>query len=475
MANSDWKKELKKICTILKEQKIDILKLAMSGIVDGKRQFLTLKDMNIEGIDKIISENNLNPNFEFGKFVNRFRLAYNETIGKLSEEERQFGEELGIVKNNIGKRSPRLKRIDNIHVRKISKSKKFTYVRRTKKPKEFIDKVINEALPKILIGDTAFVELENEFGTSYATIDRIICDYYAQTGDNDGLEQYKEAKKNRSMQTIMQRAKERREEIEQYSIVTNVEFLALSPDEQNSQLIKKIRLERLKENKKNSKAVLLTEETTKKMVEKTMKYFRNKNTKENEFFSDDDIRYMIYRYPSLINRSTETLDEKFETFTSYEGIDELDAYGMVKTAPMILGYNSSRIKKQLDLLEKNGIIDVVFSKPSLLMVSPSLMHALIEYAKERYSTSDLSDIKLNSIFVANSTLKRAYGITADELKERYPYEVQEPDLGYVISGEDLGKTKTSLPAIMEASKVINTVVKNLKCDKKMGVGDDGSI
>ena len=162
--------------------------------------------------------------------------------------------------------------------------------------------------------------------------------------------------------------------------------------------------------------------------------------------------------PTLISRSPDNLDEKFEVLTSHDDIDALTAYGMVKTAPTILGYDVMRTKRQLDLLEQNGIIDAAISRPTILMNSPALMHALIEYAKERNGTSDLTDIRRTNIFMSNSTLKRLYGVTSDELKARYPYEVQEHDQDYIISGKDLGKTRPHISKTLEADQVVSDAV-----------------
>ena len=69
--------------------------------------------------------------------------------------------------------------------------------------------------------------------------------------------------------------------------------------------------------------------------------------------------------------------------------------------------------------EKENLMDVAINYPSKLMMSPSLMYALIEYAKERHKTTDLSDITRTNIFMPNSTLKHLYGVTHEEIKEKY--------------------------------------------------------
>ena len=270
-----------------------------------------------------------------------------------------------------------------------------------------------------------------------------------------------------------------RTDVKDSKVLSNAEFLLLSPEEQEKQLVVKIRKEQLKEEKsKNerkgtSQTVLLTEDTTINRISKIMEYFKSKNRDENNIiFSDEDIRYIIFRYPTLIRRSKENLDKKFDVLTSYKEINESTAYGMVKTFPAVIGYGDERIKKQLDLLEKEHLMDYIISKPSGLMRSIDLMYALIEYAKERHKTDDLSNINRNNIFVANTTLKRLYDTTGDELKKRFPYYIVEnndsvhnnnyvdDDLPYVISGNSLGKIKPDISKLDEATKMLGEAISN---------------
>lgn len=150
---------------------------------------------------------------------------------------------------------------------------------------------------------------------------------------------------------------------------------------------------------------------------------------------------MIFRYPTLINFTSEHLDNKIDFLMSYEQIDKEHAYEMIKKFPVILGYDIKRTKGQLDLLRDENLIDYIIQVPSKLMNSEELLYALIEFAKKRYHVSDLSRINGDSIFVSNATLKKSYGVSFEEIKKMFPYKsdtalIQEEVFGEVVREEE---------------------------------------
>ena len=66
--------------------------------------------------------------------------------------------------------------------------------------------------------------------------------------------------------------------------------------------------------------------------------------------------------------------------------------------------------------------------------------------------------------MANSTIKRVYGETYEELKKRFPYEKKrnEEDTVYIVSGQDIGKAtykEVTVTQAEEASKVVEEMLK----------------
>ena len=549
--NLNWKSELIRIGTILKNNGIDISSIPTKGTKDGKRYFIALKDINLEGIniDEIIALNNLDKDWQIGRYLIRIRLIYKGTIeGNLSNEEKRIAEELGLVKiipidrkepiykggkisdfhidivrknidkilsgelnnretmdlineeaikvnesqikdtgtvkravliiladrpeelkkyneslmHNIGKRNP--------YKGKIGQSRIGIY---HQKELEFEKTIIEHYLPQIFSGEITFDTIENEVKTSRSTVEKVIKNYYLKSGDEEGLKKYEEAKrKNRGVSLEKRKqAQNMREEVAEYQVVSNAEFLLLSEEEQDRQIVMKIRQSKLQEEK-NSKKIrtsVMTEEATIDRVQRIKQYFRSKNDLDNGTvnFSEQDIRHIIFVYPTIINRDIQTLDEKIDVLTFYDEIDEKTAFGMIKSFPAILGYDAQRTKAQLDLLKEENLIDYVIRKPNSFMKSVGLMYALIQFAKERHHTNDLTDINQSNIFMANSALKRLYGVTYEEIKNRFPYDTakEEKDIQYSITGEDIGRAtykSVSVEQADEASKELKQLISQQK-------------
>lgn len=258
---------------------------------------------------------------------------------------------------------------------------------------EFKKCIIEQYLPLILSGEITLKSVKQELSTSYVTIDKIIEEFYNKKNDMDGLEQYRNAKRGHIGSIQRKEAKRKREEVANDKVVTKAEFVFLTAERQEEELIKKIRTEKLKEElseKSKRKTALTSEEYVKEKINVIIKYFRSKNDSDSKeiYFSDTEIRLMIFSYPTLINRTPEILDNKLNVITSYEEIDERTAYGMIKEFPAIMGFDTSRTKKQLDLLKRECLIDA----PKRLMYSVNFMYAQIQYAKERHHVLDLSAI-----------------------------------------------------------------------------------
>lgn len=89
-----------KVARILSANGVDLTKIKLSKVVDGKQQYILLGEIKQEGIDigKIIEENNLDSEFPYGKRIEALRSAYR---GKheyaITEIEKREAEELKLV------------------------------------------------------------------------------------------------------------------------------------------------------------------------------------------------------------------------------------------------------------------------------------------------------------------------------------------------------------------------------------------
>ena len=548
-SSSNWKDQIRQICKILKENGISIQKIpTRKTTVDGKKVPTTLKDINENTVDimTVIKENKLDENYPIGHYITKFRTAYNETDGHLTEEERKEGELLGIVvKHNENVTPPIFKGrklsqfhldfIDGmldkilsgqINIKEASKLLKqasiengetvledagsikrcveillkdrpedlkkyhdilkqnpgkriLLYKEKRERPEigsyyekeaEFKQFVVEHYLPLILSGQITLRTIEQELSCSRHTVNQIIEEFYIKNQDLEGLAEFKRIKQTHKGVTRETReiAKRKREEVANYKIVSNKEFLLLSSEEQEIQLIMKIRAERLKQELSETnlnKTALIGEDVIKPKIKVLKDYFKSKNNSNSDkkFFSDTDIIYMIFRFPPLINHTPEGLDKKIAVLTSCKEITEETAYEMIKTFPAIISYDALRTKRQLNMLEQEGLIDAVISKPVRFMQSVNLMYALIQHAKERHHTTDLTNVNRNNIFIANNSLQRLYGVSYDDIKAKYPY-IEEK---HVIYPTEIGiATFDARSKSEEASRVLNEAIKSSEKEER---------
>lgn len=431
---------------------IDFINEHLSEILSGK--------LNTKETLKLLRQASISENETIIEDAGSIKRIVEILLKDRPEELKEYNQ---TVKKNIGKRNTKRTmtseyKLGEYHI----EEEKFKRV------------LIEVYLPQYIRGEITLDTIEQKLKISHKSFDKIIKEYYAKSGDTEGIKLYEKRKINNQGTSIEKResAKRMRSEVAEYEVVSNAEFLLLSKVEQDNQIMMKIRQCELKEekSKENSDKRVATKETTMVAIEKIKQYFRDKNDydKRIENFSEQDIRYMIFRYPTLINRSNQTLDEKFEILTSYDEINEQTVYGMIKTFPAIAGYSVERIKAQLDLLQKENLIDAIISSPRRMMQSANLMYALIQYAKERHKTSDLSDVNRNNIFMANSTIKRIYGENYEGLKKRFPYDnVRVNDMTYTARREDIWRATYKDVTVIQSDKAFRVVDEMLKETKEV--------
>ena len=182
----DWKQELLKICTILKNNGIDISNIKIRETINGKRICTNIKDIKFDNINEIIKSNSLDESWPIGKHIKNFREIYKDTNkSRLSDEEKRMAEDLGIVKKiPEDRQKPVFKggKVSNFHINII---------------KENIDEILNGQLNNTeimkLINERAIIEGETEI-KDLTTIKRIVLIFLNNKPED--LKKYNEILKN---------------------------------------------------------------------------------------------------------------------------------------------------------------------------------------------------------------------------------------------------------------------------------------
>ena len=70
--------------------------------------------------------------------------------------------------------------------------------------------------------------------------------------------------------------------------------------------------------------------------------------------------------------------------------------------------------------------------------------------------------------MANSTIKRVYGETYEELKKRFPYDdARVGDITYTVSGEDIGRATYGNISVIQSDEAFKVVDEMLTQKKEV--------
>ena len=92
--------QVTEVAKVLNNNGVNLEKIKINYTHNGEKLQIKLKEIEQEGIDinKIIEENGLNPDFEYGKYITTLRLAYRGTTSlKITDEEKQEAQLLGLI------------------------------------------------------------------------------------------------------------------------------------------------------------------------------------------------------------------------------------------------------------------------------------------------------------------------------------------------------------------------------------------
>ena len=274
-------------------------------------------------------------------------------------------------------------------------------------------KIIEQELPKIMNSEIEISKVAKSYGISSKSVINIIERHLRP--DEQQYKKYKDTvRKNMGGATIEQSrvSKEKIEKISSIDIATKEEFLLLQIEQQREMVSIKYLQNKLKE--KNSKGIN-DKETIDRKVQEKVEYFLERN------LTEEDVLYMMYRFPNMIGYSIEDKIDKMIKYLEDEanlGFEQTSS--IVRTFPTIFGYSVERTRSQIQILENNNKVDAIIEHPLRLMYSPELIHALIEFAKQKHETNNLDDVKNTNIFLTNKRIKKRHNVTHEELKERFP-------------------------------------------------------
>ena len=126
---------------------------------------------------------------------------------------------------------------------------------------------------------------------------------------------------------------------------------------------------------------------------------------------------------SLNKCKPETLKKKIEEINMYMeklGYSKEEVIKMTKSLPAIYGYRIDNIKQKIDFYDSIGLHELAINDTKRLMQSVSLSYARYMFYKEK--NIEITDKSYNKLFINQKQFQKAYGITKEELLEKYDYQ-----------------------------------------------------
>lgn len=128
---------------------------------------------------------------------------------------------------------------------------------------------------------------------------------------------------------------------------------------------------------------------------------------------------MTKTIPTMFSLSEENLDKKYQCFIE-KGYTLEEIIKMTKTFPALFCLSEENIEEKLSFYNDINLLFIAINDTKQLMQSVELSYARYMYFKEHGITIDESNyIRL---FYDNKKFSKQYGITKEELLERYKYD-----------------------------------------------------
>ena len=153
-------------------------------------------------------------------------------------------------------------------------------------------------------------------------------------------------------------------------------------------------------------------------------------------YSREEVIKMTKSLPAIYGLSIDTLKQKIEDMEKL-GYSKEEVIKMTKSLPTIYGYSIDNIKQKIDFYDSIGLHELAINDTKQLMQSVSLSYARYMFYKEK--NIEITDKSYNKLFINQKRFEKAYGITKEELLEKYDYQAyiqqkKTQDLGKEMLG-----------------------------------------
>ena len=189
-------------------------------------------------------------------------------------------------------------------------------------------------------------------------------------------------------------------------------------------------------------------------------------------YTKEESKEILNTYP-LNACKPETLKKKIEEINMYMeklGYSKEEVIKMTKSLPTIYGLSIDNIKQKIDFYDSIGLHELAINDTKKLMQSVSLSYARYMFYKEK--SIEITDRSYKKLFIGKKRFEKAYGITKEELLEKYDYQAYIQQKKTQDLGKETLEIQKDTPYIKQTEHAINNQEQMLEQKNQDGVNID---
>ena len=189
-------------------------------------------------------------------------------------------------------------------------------------------------------------------------------------------------------------------------------------------------------------------------------------------YTKEESKEILNTYP-LNACKPETLKKKIEEINMYMeklGYSKEEVIKMTKSLPTIYGLSIDNIKQKIDFYDSIGLHELAINDTKKLMQSVSLSYARYMFYKEK--NIEITDKSYNKLFIDQKQFQKVYGITKEELLEKYDYQAYIQQKKTQDLGKETLEIQKDTPYIQQTEHAINNQEQMLEQKNQDGVNID---
>ena len=189
-------------------------------------------------------------------------------------------------------------------------------------------------------------------------------------------------------------------------------------------------------------------------------------------YTNEESKEILSTYP-LNTYKPETLKKRIEEINMYMeklGYSKEEVIKMTKSLPAIYGLSIDNIKQKIDFYDSIGLHELAINDTKQLMQSVSLSYARYMFYKEK--SIEITDRSYKKLFIDQKRFEKAYGITKEELLEKYDYQAYIQQKKTQDLGKETLEIQKDTPYIQQTEHVMNNQEQMLEQKNQDGVNMD---